>query len=123
MGGLALLGLVTLLLLRQQRGEWAPFLRMAVAVLALGGVISMAAELLSALGEVTERAGESVDGTLSFLGKALAIAFLTEGAAAICRDSGEGGLATWVELAGKLELLLLAIPLVGEVWDFVGELL
>lgn len=122
-GGLALLGLTVLLLLRQQKGEWAPFLRMAVGVLALGGVVTMAGGVLESLQRITEDAGESVGVTVTLLGKGLAVALLTEGAAALCRDSGEGGLATWVELAGKLELLLLALPLMGEVWDFVEALL
>jgi stage III sporulation protein AD len=55
--------------------------------------------------------------------KALGVAFLTETAASVCRDSGETGLATWVEIAGKLEILLLSFPLIRTVMDTVTDML
>lgn len=125
LGGLALVALVSLLILRQQKPEWAPFLRMAAAVVALGYILSMTATVLDYVTELTALAnGGALDGdTWSILLRALGIAFLTETAAAICRDSGEGGLAGWVEMAGKLEILLLAFPLIRMVLDTVAALL
>ena len=46
--------------------------------------------------------------------KALGIAFLTHCAADLCKESGEVGLATGVESVGKLEILLLCLPLMEE---------
>lgn len=48
--------------------------------------------------------------------KALGIAYLTYISAEICRDSGEDGIASKVELAGKIEMLSLALPLVKNVF-------
>ena len=42
---------------------------------------------------------------------------------AICRESGETGAASGVELAGKVEILLLSIPMLENVLNIVGELL
>lgn len=122
-GGLALVGLTALLLLRQQKPEWAPFLRIAVTVAALGGVLSLAAAVLTTLTELTAGSGALDGNAWPLLLKALGIAFLTETAASICRDSGESGLASWVELSGKLEILLLAFPLIRTVLETVGQLL
>lgn len=123
LGGLALVGLVALLILRQQKPEWAPLLRVACALLFLGGILSMTATVLSYVTELAEGTGALDGETWQILLKALGVAFLTEVAASICRDSGEGGLAGWVELAGKLELLLLAFPLIRMVLDTVATLL
>ena len=122
-GGLALVGLVALLLLRTYKPEWAVFIRMAVTILCAGIILTMAATVLSYVAELTAGTGATDGETWTILLKALGIAFLTETAASICRDSGEGALAGWVETAGKLEILLLAFPLIRTAMDTVAGLL
>ena len=122
-GGLALVGLVALLILRQYKPEWAVFIRMAVTVVSMGIILSMAGTVISYVTHLTTGPGALNEETWSLLLKALGIAFLTETAASICRDSGETSLAGWVETAGKLEILLLSFPLIRTVMDTVADLL
>ena len=122
-GGIALVGLVALLMLRQYKPEWTAFIRIAVTVVAVGMLLTLGGTVLSYVTELTEGT-DVLDGeTRAILLKALGVAFITETAASICRDSGEGTLAGWVEMAGKLEILLLALPLVRTVMDTVAMLL
>ena len=122
-GGIALTGLSALLILRSYKPEWAVFLRMAVTVVSLGLVISMAATAVGYVTDLTAATGALDGEAWTILLKALGLAFLTETAASVCRDSGEAGLATWVETAGKLEILLLSFPLIRTVMDTVAALL
>ena len=122
-GGIALTGLSALLILRSYKPEWAVFLRMAVTVVSLGLVLSLAGTVMSYVAELTSATGALVGESWGILLKALGLAFLTETAASVCRDSGEAGLATWVETAGKLEILLLSFPLIRTVMDTVAALL
>lgn len=122
-GGLALVGLVSLLLLRQYKPEWAVFIRIAVTVISAGLVLAMAATAITYVTELTEGTGALDGDTWPLLLKALGIAFLTETAASVCRDSGEGTLAGWVETAGKMEILLLSFPLIRTVMETVAALL
>lgn len=122
-GGIALTGLSALLILRAYKPEWAVFLRMAVTVVSLGLVISMAATAVGYVTDLTAATGALDGEAWTILLKALGLAFLTETAASVCRDSGEAGLATWVETAGKLEILLLSFPLIRTVMDTVAALL
>ena len=122
-GGVAMVGLFALLILKQYKPEWGALLRMAVTVVAMGGILSMAGGILSYLQELTDGVGGDAADTWLILLKALGIAFLTETAASICRDSGESGLADWVEMAGRLELLLLSFPLIRTVLDTAVALL
>ena len=122
-GGIALTGLSALLILRAYKPEWAAFLRIAVTVVSLGLVISMAATAVGYVTDLTAATGAWDGEAWTILLKALGLAFLTETAASVCRDSGEAGLATWVETAGKLEILLLSFPLIRTVLDTVAALL
>lgn len=121
--GVALVGLVALLLLRAYRPEWGGFVRVAVTVLSAGMILSMAGSVVGYLTELAEGTGALDGEAWTLLLKSLGIAFLTETAASVCRDSGEGGLAGWVEMAGKLEILLLAFPLIRTVMETVTDLL
>jgi stage III sporulation protein AD len=122
-GGVAAVGLTALLILRAYKPEWAPLLRMAVTVIAVGLTLSMAATAVSYVTELTDETGALEGDAWPILLKALGVAFLTETAASVCRDSGEGGLASWVETAGRLEILLLSFPLIRTVTDTVATLL
>lgn len=122
-GGLIIVGLTALLILKQYKPEWAVFLRLAVTVVALSLILTVAGGILSYLRELTEGTGAQAGDSWEILLKALGVAFLTETAASICRDSGETGLASWVEMAGKLELLLLSFPLIRTVLDTAVSLL
>ena len=122
-GGIAMVGVVALLILRTQRPEWVPLLRMAVTVVALGLTLSLASTVLGYVTELANATGGLDQEGWPILLKALGVAFLTEIAASVCRDSGETGLATWVETAGKLEVLLLSFPLIKTVLDTVTEIL
>ena len=122
-GGVATVGLTALLILRAYKPEWTPFLRMAVTVVALGLTVALASTVLTYITDLASVTGALEGEEWALLLKALGVAFLTETAASVCRDSGETGLATWVETAGKLEILLLSFPLIRTVMDTVTELL
>lgn len=122
-GGLVLVALTALLILRQQKPEWTPFLRVATTLSALSLILSLAVTVLNYVQELAAGTDALTGDAWPILLKSLGIAFLTETAASICRDSGESGLAVWVEMAGKLEILLLAFPLIRTVLDTVTNLL
>ena len=123
MGGLALVGLTALLILRQYKPEWAVFIRIALTVVSMGILLSMVGTVISYVTDLAAGMSALDRNTWPILLKALGIAFLTETAASICRDSGETTLAGWVETAGKLEILLLSFPLIRTVLDTVATLL
>lgn len=52
---------------------------------------------------------------LAVMLKGLGVALLTHVCSTVCRDCGRGSIADWVELAGKLEILLLCFPLIDEI--------
>lgn len=55
--------------------------------------------------------------------KGLGAALITGLCASVCRECGKGSLADLVELAGKLEILLLCLPLIRSVAKTAAALL
>ncbi|HVI43116.1 MAG TPA: stage III sporulation protein AD [Anaerovoracaceae bacterium] len=55
--------------------------------------------------------------------KVLAVAYIADFAAQICRDSGESAIAGKVELAGKVMIFYLAVPVIMAVMELINEML
>jgi stage III sporulation protein AD len=54
--------------------------------------------------------------------RVLCVAVITHVAANVCRDCGEATLAGYAELGGKIEILLLSLPLIEGIVGTVIEL-
>lgn len=118
---LCLIALCALSVLRVYRPDWAPFLRLAATVALTGSVLSLAASVLSGLTDLWSTALPAENYTV--LLRVLGAALITELCAGICRDSGETSLAGWVEMAGRMEILVLALPLIQSIMSSMAELL
>ena len=55
--------------------------------------------------------------------KVLAVAYITDFTAQLCRDSGENAIGTKVELAGKVIIFYLAIPILTAILELISALL
>lgn len=118
---LAIAGVTAITVIRKWNADFLPLLRLCLAILLSTVVLSLAAPLVSYLKNLTESVG--ISAYAEFLFKALAIAILTQLCAELCRESGETGAANGVELAGKVEILLLCLPLINEILSTAKELL
>ena len=117
----AILCTVVGVVIKHIRPEFSPFVRIAgsvaVSMLALSIILPIITYLRSLFDSVSfgEYGGIVV--------KALGIAALTQICADICRDSGEGSAASGVELIGKLEIVVLCLPLIEDVLSTVKEVM
>ncbi len=107
--------------IKNWRADWMPLLRLAAAVVFAGVLISASSPILSLFERISGTAGISEYTVI--LQKALGVAVLTATCAQICRECGEGGLAGGVELAGKLEILILSLPLFQKILELAEGLL
>jgi stage III sporulation protein AD len=55
--------------------------------------------------------------------KVLAVAYIADFTAQICRDSGENAIAGKVELAGKVMIFYLAVPVMMSVMELINKML
>lgn len=117
----AIVGVGLTVILRQWKGDFVLPVRLAMT-LALGATaLSAAAPLIRYLQSIPSLAGFA-DYAEPLL-KALGIGMLTQVCADICRECGESGVANGVELFGKVEILLLCLPLIHQLLEVAQELL
>ena len=117
----ALLVLASSTVIKQWKSDFLPLVRIGTVVLFGTLLIASAQPLLSLVNTLSNGAGAS--GYIETIIKGLGIVILTQISSDICRDSGESTLAGHIETVGKLELLLLCIPLIREILATAEKLL
>ncbi len=119
--GLAILSAIVCMILKQLRVELAPFVRIGATVLILLALLPVLSEVLGEFSGLI--GGEAVAPYASVMLRALGVSLVCRIAADVCRDAGESSLATGVEMAGKLLILLLCLPLVRQILSYASEIL
>ncbi len=103
-----------------------PDLALALALCAVALILARAMTAFRPVRELmdvlAERAGLSSE-VLGPVVKTVGVSLLTRVSAELCRDAGEGGLASAVEIAGGVCALLVCLPLVEAVLGLVFTLL
>ena len=118
--GAALITAVLALILKGQSGE------MALAVSAAGGcfifllMLSGVSDSFAQITEYISKLGVNA-GCFKVVLKALGVCYVTGFTADLCRDYGQSSLAGRVELAGKLCILVISLPLMKQVMDIAVD--
>ncbi|MFZ5353563.1 MAG: stage III sporulation protein AD [Bacillota bacterium] len=55
--------------------------------------------------------------------KVIAIAYITEFGAQICRDAGEGAIASKIEFSGKILIMIISIPILAALLDIIIKII
>ena len=108
--GVSVTASVLALTLRQTQPAYATLLVLAAGTVLLIWTFKELLPLVGRIGSLLDN-GVIESRYTSVLLKALAISWLTQTAADICRDAGETALATKAELGGQVLLLLCGLPL------------
>lgn len=55
--------------------------------------------------------------------KVIAIAYITEFGAQVCKDAGESSIASKIEFGGKVLIMIMAIPILAALMDIITKLI
>ena len=123
---IALTGIVVsilIFLLKGFKSDFAPALAAVGSVVLLGSVLTLidgAADAVKELFQSSELESEHIKNLLKIIGAAYIVDF----SASLCRDMGEASMASKIELAGRIFIVLLAVPwaqtLIGAVKSLGG---
>lgn len=108
--GIAICAAVIAATLRRYHQEYAILVSIAAGIVILMSLLSSISPAIRQISTLLSTAGLESDYAV-ILFKTIGICFLAQFAADSCRDAGENALAAKVELAGKLSIVVLALPL------------
>lgn len=120
--GLGFVVMLLILLIRQQRPELAIQLSLTLATIIFLLVLSKINVVLNLFRDLAEKANIS-QLYLNTILKIIGIAYITEFGAQVCRDANEGAVASKIEFAGKVLVMVMAIPIIALVLDTIVKLI
>lgn len=120
--GVALIGLILIILLKQYRPEFVIYISLLTGVLILLLVIDKLKGIVSLLQSLANKA--SINATfLTLLIKITGIAFLSEFAVSVCKDSGESAIASKIEIGSKIIIISMSIPIISSLLEIILKIL
>lgn len=95
---------------------------LAASAAVLAGALLLLSPQISELRDIFASAGIS-ESFISLILKAAAICFITQITCELCRDSGEGALASAAELWGRGALTVLSLPVLRSLLELVQRIM
>jgi stage III sporulation protein AD len=120
--GLGIVAAVIIIVLRTQKPE------IAIQVSIVTGVVifMLLASKLAAVVQMLESYANKADINpvyFSTVLKIIGIAYITEFGAEVCKDAGESSIASKIELAGKVMIVVLAVPIITSLLDLIIKIM
>ncbi|MBE7044984.1 MAG: stage III sporulation protein AD [Ruminococcaceae bacterium] len=115
---LGLIGSLLALTVHSFRPELAVCVSLAVGLLIFSGILSDLGNILLHLLQIMEENGIRQEYILTVF-KIIGISYLAQFAGELCKDCGQNAIAIKIELAGKVSILVLTLPILNAFLDLV----
>ena len=120
--GIAFVTAVTALLLKSARPELSFAVTVAGCIILLLMIFDLVKDSLSVFHDIAQNTG--IDATLiKILLKMIGVGYLVEFSAGLLNDFGQNSLADKLIFAGKIVVLILAVPILESVLSLIGSLI
>lgn len=120
--GVGLIGLIVIMLLKQYKPEFVVYVSLLTGVIILTLVIDKLSGVVNIISNLSNQAGIN-NQFLLILIKITGIAFLTEFAVSICKDSGESAIASKIDFGGKILIIAMSIPIISSLLEMIIKIL
>ena len=118
--GIVLCALVVCVFFKNLKSEYSLFVRLIITALISMLTLAVAYPILTFVDEITKNT--TVYQYLPTLIKALGIAFCVQLTSDICIDAGEGALSEKINIFGKVEIIILTLPLIRSLFNLAEGL-
>jgi len=120
--GLGLIATILIMVVKEQKPMFAFLLAAATGVLIFMFLMGKISTVISELERMAKSSGVEMIYLKTIL-KIIGIAYIAEFGAQIVRDAGQENIASKIELAGKILIMVLAVPIIGIIIETVLKLL
>ncbi|CAM4267464.1 stage III sporulation protein AD [Paenibacillus phoenicis] len=120
--GLGLIATVLVLVVKEQKPMFAFLIAASTGVLIFLYLIGKIGGIIEVLEDLANKSGVQMIYLKTIL-KIIGIAYIAEFGAQIVRDAGQESIASKIEMAGKVLIMVLAIPIISIIIETVIKLL
>ncbi|ADG82574.1 stage III sporulation protein AD [Thermincola potens] len=120
--GLGIAATVIIVVIKQQRPEFAVQLSLLVGIMFFTFITGKVNTVVSVFNQLAQRANINMYYMGTVL-KIIGIAYVSEFGAQICRDAGEGAIASKIEFVAKVLIMVMAIPIIIAVFDTLMKII
>lgn len=120
--GIGLISLIIIMMLKQYKPEFAIYVSVLTGVLILVLVMDKLTGIINLINSVANKASINTK-FIALLIKITGIAFLSEFAVSICKDSGESSIASKIELGSKIIIISMSIPIISSLLELIIKIL
>ena len=120
--GIALIALVIIILLKQYKPEFAIYISILTGILILILVMDKLSGIINLIKSIVNQSYINTE-FITLLIKITGIAFLSEFAVSICKDSGGAAIASKIEIGSKIIIISMAIPILSNLLELILKLL
>lgn len=120
--GIGLITLVIIIIIKQYRPEFAIYISIISGILIILLSLDKISKIINLLENICNKSGVNSN-FLGILLKMTGIAFLAEFAISICKDAGEGSIASKVELGSKAIIISMSIPIIYNLLEVILKFL
>ncbi|WP_270646578.1 stage III sporulation protein AD [Paeniclostridium hominis] len=116
--GLALISTILCLIIKKDRPEMEMFIGILTGIMILLSVTYKFNFIIESINELADKANIPTM-YISLIIKLIGIAYLMEFAIQICKDCGEGNIATKLEFGGKIIVMTMSFPILISIIDMI----
>lgn len=113
---------ITALIVKQVKPEIAIVISISGGVLMILMLVDSLTSIISVFNALIAKSGIS-SGIFSSVLKIIGIGYITEFSANLCQDAGANSVANKILLAGKILILVSALPIVSNIIEIISEIL
>lgn len=120
--GIGLISLIIIMLLKQYKPEFAIYASILAGIIILALVMDKLTGIINLINSIASKASVNTK-FIALLMKITGIAFLSEFAVSICKDSGESAIASKIELGSKIVIISMSIPIITSLLELIIKIL
>ena len=110
--GISIFAVIMIIILKNYRPEMALVLSIITGIGIMLYAISKMSSVINVLNDLVSKSGVNTDFLLIII-KVIGIAYIVEFGKNVCIDAGQSSIATKLEMAGKVVIVVLTIPLIS----------
>ena len=120
--GIALIALIIIIMLKQYKPEYAIFISILTGILILFLVMDRLTGIINLIESIQDKFSISTQ-FIALLIKITGIAFLSEFAISVCKDSGEAAIASKIEIGSKIIIISMSVPIISSLLEIILKIL